>query len=637
MPSIVFIGGRSVSLNPKQMIGSGGEADIYKIGGDMAVKIYKTPNHPDYDNLPIEQEGARQRILVHQRKLRDIPQNVPSRVITPVELATENVDPNSQILGYEMHLVKNAQELMNYTKRDFRSSISTDLAESGNLVINIFLDMYPTVDQIHKSGVVIGDYNDLNVLVSGTEAYFIDFDSCQWGPYFCPVFTAKFVDPQLCDPNATAMKMIKHHNEGSDWYAFNVMLFQSLLFVDPYGGVYKPKNPANKMVHSARPMHRVTVFNPEVVYPKPALHFGLLPDDILQHFHQCFEKDVRVNFPLAILKNLHWTKCVNCGAIHARSKCPSCDQTAPRTIKEKEIIQTTGKKIQAVRDFQTSGKILYATFQNGKLCYLYQNQGENCFRREDDSIVANGTCDPLMRFRISGEATLIAKGNILYTLINGKKSETTTVDCFGNLPMFDANEHHRYWLQNGELKRDGDYGPETIGSVLEDQTLFWVGSKFGFGFYKAGEICFYFIFNAERRGINDTVKLPRLTGQLLDSTCVFTPDRCWFFTTTQQRGKTINQCWIIKENGTILGTASATAGDGSWLGTIRGKMVDGNYLLTATDDGIVRVQPNGQGQIEVTQEFPDTEPFVDSTNYLLPGQNGLTVLKSKEVWTIRIL
>ena len=39
------------------------------------------------------------------------------------------------------------------------------------------------------------------------------------------------------------------HTVASDWYAYTVMLTQCLLFVGPYGGIYRPKDPARRVPH----------------------------------------------------------------------------------------------------------------------------------------------------------------------------------------------------------------------------------------------------------------------------------------------------------------------------------------------------------------------------------------------------
>jgi H/ACA ribonucleoprotein complex subunit 3 len=242
-----------------------------------------------------------------------------------------------------------------------------------------------------------------------------------------------------------------------------------------------------------------------------------------------------------------------------------------------------------------------------------------------------------MRFRINGKNTLVAMGHKMFLLSPNQTPESVMVDNFGSLPMFDANQNHRYWLTNGRLWRNGLLGNELVGESLENQTLFWVGDKFGFGFYQSGEMSMHFTFDSNRSGINDSVKLPRIVGQLIDSSCVFSDNLCWFFTSVQYNGKRVNQCHVIKADGTVVGSASGTINDGSWLGNIRGNVAIGNFLLSATDDGIVKVQPNDTGQIEITQEFSDTEPYVSSADHLFLGNDGLTIVKPKEVWNIRII
>ncbi|HNH85285.1 MAG TPA: hypothetical protein PL157_23150, partial [Acidobacteriota bacterium] len=174
------------------------------------------------------------------------------------------------------------------------------------------------------------------------------------------------------------------------------------------------------------------------------------------------------------------------------------------------------------------------------------------------------------------------------------------------------------------------YGPELVGEVLTGQTQFWVGSKFGFGFYRAGELSVAFTFHTAQPGLNDNVTLPKFRGQLLEANCLFTDDRAWFFTSENIQGRTVNRCTVIRPNGTIEATTEAEAGDGSWLSTLRGKCAVGNFLLVATDDGIIRMEPKFN-QILKTREFPDTESFVDAGCQLIAGRQGLYVVTSQEI------
>lgn len=620
----VYVGGKRIRLDPTRSIGKGGEADVYDIGGSRAIKLFKPPDHPDYEGEPHEQKAAAARIAEHQVKLREFPRQVPAHVITPQELATNQ--SGNRVLGYTMHLVSGAEVLMRYGERAFREA-----GIPNETVVVVFRDLHATVMGLHLVKVVIGDFNDLNVLVRGNEAYLIDADSAQFGRFKCSMFMARFVDPLLCDSKATSLQLVKPHTETSDWYAFMVMLMQSFLYVDPYGGIYRPRDQKQRIPHGARPLHRITVFHPEVGYPKPAIHYKVLPDDLLELFHRTFEKDQRGEFPVAILNNMRWTTCIACATEHARAVCPSCAQAAPAAVKE--VTRVRGK-VTSTRIFRTdSGLILFATVQNGNPLWVYHENGE--FRREDHGVVRHGPRNPQMRFRIRGNETLIGEPGTFGIFRLGASEQKQVVDNFGLLPVFDANESHRYWLYGGQLFKDGQLAPEIIGNVLQNQTLFWAGPKFGFGFYRAGTMSVAFVFDAKFRGINDQVKLPPFRGQLIDATCVFGSNRCWLFMSSRIGGKTMNQCYVIKSDGTLEATTEAEAGDGSWLSSIRGSCAAGNFLLAVTDDGLVRVEPSGS-TIAVTKEFPDTEPFVDTGCTLYPGASGLYVVDRQEIRLLKI-
>ncbi len=54
----VYINGKKINLSPQKTIGKGGEADIFDIGNGQAAKIFKQPNHPDYQGQPFAQQAA---------------------------------------------------------------------------------------------------------------------------------------------------------------------------------------------------------------------------------------------------------------------------------------------------------------------------------------------------------------------------------------------------------------------------------------------------------------------------------------------------------------------------------------------------------------------------------------------------
>jgi len=617
---IVYLQGKKLNLDPTKSIGKGGEADIFDIGAGLVLKVFKQPNHPDFTGFKQDQLVAEARILEHQKKLPAFPRNLPSRVIAPQHLATNKA--GKKILGYSMRFLKGFEVLLRYSDRNFRRA-----GVNNDMVIRTFKDLRSTVSAVHRAGVIIGDFNDLNIMVANGEAYLIDADSFQFGPFLCSVYTEKFVDPLLSDSAAVRPILSRPYTFDSDWYAFNILLMQSLLYVGPYGGVYKPADKNKRVNHATRPLKRITVFDPEVKYPKPAEHFSVLPDSLLQHFHVVFKEDKRLEFPEHLLE-MRWTTCTQCGKVHARQACPSCAQYAPAAVTE-----TVRGNVTCTKVFQTSGMILHAALHNDKLRYLYYENGY--FKRDENLGNYKGQIKPTMRFRLRRKYTLIGDRDQFVRLAPGEKPEKVVVDGLGSLPMFDCNSHADYWIYDGKLQKSDLYGSKYIGDVLKNQTLFWVGDKFGVGFYRAGNLNVGFVFSDGASGINDSVQLPPIHGQLVDSTCFFAGNWAWLIISTREKGQTINRCMLLKSTGEIKAIAETKEGDGTWLGSIRGKCAAGNFLLAATDEGIVRVEPSGNS-ISIVKEFPDTEPFVDSGCHLFPGNSGLYVVSKNTIKTLQI-
>lgn len=617
----VNIGGRMVRLAPGQIIGKGGEADIYKIDGTTVLKLYKTPTHADLVDDNLAQTAALVRIKEQQRKLPAFPHDLPVEVVAPTELAFDR--SGRDVVGYVMPLASGMDVLMNLSNRPYRETNGIN----GNQVLDVFRELHRVVAQTHARQVVIGDFNDLNVMTDNKTVKLIDTDSMQFGGFKCLTFTTRFVDPLLC--RTDALSLARPHNESSDWYAFFVMLLQSLLYVGPYGGVHRPTS-GGRLQHDARVLARLTVLGSDVVYPKPALPLGVLPDELLDYMGAIFERDQRESFPQKLLDGLRFTTCSACGAFHARSICPAC--SAPGVVRQTVTIRG---QVTARRVFKTTGHILQAVNHGGVLRYLYQENG--VLYREGGKRLMHAELSPEIRFKISDERTLIGAATTLITVTSSGDTSKLAVDQYrGRLPIFDANESSIFWVANGQLMQEGRLEPKYLGDILEGQTLFWAGKHLGFGFYQAGQIMRAFVFEPNRRGLNDQVKIPAFKGQLIDAVSYFGDKRVWFMVSVQEQGILTNRCFVIDINGTVLATAEAEQGNDTWLGrSIRGHMATGQSLFVATDEGIVRLTSD-RNQIIVERKFPDTESFVDNHSSLVQGPGGIYVVSSREVTLLEI-
>ncbi|HEX6739444.1 MAG TPA: hypothetical protein VF310_14295 [Vicinamibacteria bacterium] len=615
----VWVEGRALSLNPASAIGSGGEAEVFDVGGGWALKLFKPPDHPDYAHDPALQAAAGQRLAERQRKLAQFPRALPPRVVRPEKLATAR--DGRRVLGYTMRLLAGAEALCRYGEPAFRQAGVT-----GSTVVDLFRDLHATLSAVHAAGVVVGDLNDLNVLVVGTQAHLIDADSFQFPPFLCTAFTERFVDPLLCDPGAARPLLARPFTAESDWYAFAVMLMRSLLFVDPYGGVFKPAAGQPPVPAPARPLRRLTVFHPQVRYPRPGLRRDTLPDELLHHFEGVFVHDRRGAFPRALLEGLRFTRCLACGAEHARALCPACLAAGRAAVREVTVVRGG---VSATRTFHTRGAIVCAAIEDGGLRVLVHEDG--ALKREDGSRVLEGELPPGTTFGLAGPRTLLARSGRLLTVDAGAAAQSRSVD--GAAAAF-APGGRLYWIEGGSLLREGRWGPERVGDVLAGHTRFWVGPEFGLGFWRAGGLQAGFVFGAGR-GLDDRVAWPRLAGHLLDARCFFGRGRAWLLTATRDAGRAHHRCLVVRADGSVEAQAEAEPGDGSWLASLDGKCAAGGILLSATDEGLVRVEVD-QGHVVKTREFPETEPFVHPGHTLLAGGDGLYVVDRQEVRRLRL-
>lgn len=619
----VYLNGQALRLSKE--IGAGQEAVVYDMGNGQVAKLYRFPDDPYYTQSPDEQKAATARITMHQKKLAMYPHGLPSNIIAPTNLLT---DKKGTILGYTMPFITGAETLLKYGDMGYRQSMNI----SNNEIRDIFLHLHTTLRSLHEKKVIIGDFNDLNILVKNKQVYMIDTDSYQFGPWMSTMYTDKFIDPLLCDVifknNDPFWTMTRNHNYTGDWYAFSALLFKSLLFVDPYGGIYKPKDPNKKIKQQFRSSKRINIFNPEVVYPKHAYPYKVLDPNVLHYFQDVFNKDVRGEFPLALLKNMQWKECKACGSEYATPICPICNAGYMHIVTP---ISVNGN-VQVKEVFVTNGIIMFADIQNGKLVYVYHENDQ--YKRETERVVISGALSRNLHIAINGSSTVLSESHTMVVVDQTGKSQKMFIDCVGTRPICDANNHQLFWVENGNVYKANplglEYSPINIGQTIVDNTLLWTGDNFGFGVYKAGNILQGFMFDDTSKVINDNVNLPFIKGQIIDAKTYISDNVAWCMIASKDQSKYINHCIVIDKQGKILTHVQNELVENIWLNTIKGKSAFGNYLFCPTDDGIMRVGIDAHGQIE-TKVFVDTEQYVNEQSSLLISPAGIYVIKKNKI------
>jgi hypothetical protein len=619
-----FLGGRRIRLDPGSAIGKGGEADVYDLGDGRALKLFKQPAHPDLAGLPAEQAAARARLDEQQQKLPAFPAGLPAEVIAPVALATDRKTGAGAVVGYAMPLVAGAEPLARLADRSFRATLGT----AGALAL--LRRLQATVASLHGRGVVVGDFNDQNVLlpptalraapggppIPGGSPAIIDADSFQFGRWPCRVFTERFLDPLIADCG----RPVAPFSDATDWYAFAALLCQSLLGVGPFGGIHRPRDPARRLAPSARPAARVTIFHPEVLYPKPAVPLAALPDDLLHALHLAFVEDLRGPLPERLFEAPFET-CGSCGLEHGRRSCPVCAPSAGARTRTAAVLRG---RLTARVLWEGPGRLLFAQPSEGAVRWCWTDG--RALRREQGALVTSELPGPSARVRLDGERTLVGGDGRLRILEPGRAPRTESLDA---PEAFDAREGRLVWCAAGQLLREGPHGPERLGDVLGGSTRLWLGGSHGFGQYEAGEVSVAFHFDPARRGLDDGLRLPRRAGRLLLSHALCEARRTWLFQRRVERGRDVHRCLLLDARGALLAEAEAEPGDGSWLGSSTGSglaaagaCAAGELLFAPTERGLVRVEVRGAQLVE-TRAFPDTELFVDSGSALCLTRDGI--------------
>ncbi|MBC7544419.1 MAG: hypothetical protein H7338_16990 [Candidatus Sericytochromatia bacterium] len=585
----LLIDGQAATVTQRDEIGCGGEATVYR-WRDQAVKVYH----------PVAAKADQAVLMAFQHKLtkiRQFPRRLPQEVIAPTALALDY--KTGQVLGYTMPLIVDSHDIRKLGQRSWREGVI-----GNDAVMRFFGRLHAALTKLHQRGVVVGDLNDGNVLFTGEQPWLIDADSMQFGAYGCPVAHESFLDPRLYSVDLMAGPVF---TPDTDWYAFAVHLFRSLLYVHPYGGVHT----AHKtMLRRAEVGH--SVMRPDVIYPKAAVSWRILPEELIDWFAGIFDHNRREAFPIHLL-DIAWTTCP-CGTTHARSVCPDCAVRIPQTARPATAMIG---KCQATTIFQTSGRILAACLQNG-LKYLYA-EGDTV-RRETGSAVLTQARQPGLRFAISGTATWMGVREQLVQVQHEAVLNRTTSSTFAGETVFDANATSCYRFAGDWLV--DSLGGNRIGQALDGQTWFRMGDRFGFGFYRTGRMTVYFVFDPKQPGLRQ-VELPPIEGRLVDVQATFDRGRVLVSLACDRDGQRQHSMAVVQADGTVLAHIAGSPESQRCLATLGGKALLGDCILVPTDNGLLALALNPiTGTMTEGNLFVDTEPFVTEDAQLFPGPGG---------------
>ncbi len=572
----VVLEGKRVTLDDSMLLGEGGEARVYRLG-PRALKVFHTP-------------GADK-----ARKLAAFPRGLPRHVVSPEALL---FDGRGRVVGYAMAALDAATDAIRLSQRRFREGIV-----SSQDVTAIFRHAWLTLCALHHAGVVVGDLNDGNVLWRNKEAFFIDADSMQITGFPCTVAHERFLDPRLYGVDLAKAAAL---SAGSDWFAFAVLLFQSLLYVHPYGGIH-PAYPTLLRRAEAR----VSVLGEGVTLPKAAVSPRVLPDALCHWFSQVFDRDERGPMPAELLETLRWHRCA-CGLEHARPACPDCASTHGVVV---ELLRHHGR-CRARRIFHTPGRLLAARVQRG-LRYAYEEAG--VVRREDASLVFSGALTPELHLALAEDSTWLGLGEKLVRVERGQPVERAETARAPLGPGFAAAQHTLFRIEADWLV-DHATG-ERLGRVAGGRTMVACGSSLGLCLWRAGHAAFASLFAPGRAGLRE-VRLP-ISGRIVDLDVVFDQRHALLSLHLEHAGARTAAVFLLDDAGRIVGRRTGRPDESPILAACAGKALLGGRALLATDEGLVALRVDAPtGTLVEGTLYADTRPFVAAGVDLLPGPSG---------------
>ncbi|WP_420643725.1 hypothetical protein [Candidatus Leptofilum sp.] len=463
MTHTIFIQNQHYQLDAADLIQSGGEGMVFGLG-NTAVKLYHQPTP------------------AHQAKLRHwFAQRwpLPPDVLAPCAPVH---DQSGQIVGLQMaRLPAHAQPMKRLSQPNFWQQHALHTGQ----IIPLLQRLHQTLSRLHQLQIVVGDLNETNIFFTppapnGSETFWIDVDSYQFGSFPCPVAMPTFLDPTLY--HVTNFGERPYFTPLTDWYAYTVLLVKNLLRVHPYGGVHRQ----HKTIQ-ARAKAGISLFDAGVTLPPNARPPETLSDDLLHHLHQTFASGQRRPFPANLLQQYAQTlrPCPHCGLDFPANRrgCPACSHLTPAPAKP-----TSGSGPRTL--LQVDGFIEAVFGQpNGRLLIIYRQGVQYRLVRAGIGGVLSDTPlfdgRPGYRFGAftpsSGHDFLVVNPPhgpqlLLLDIHAAQPRQVTLLETamFRDSAVFATTPHHLYrisggWIMRGTVKR-GSYLEEPIGTAHRAQT-----------------------------------------------------------------------------------------------------------------------------------------------------------------------
>lgn len=276
--------GDMLSLDDSLRLGCGGEGTIYRLPHNLnlVAKIYHTQKMN-------AERASKLRAMLANAPDDPVRERGHASIAWPIELVT-SLHGNQDIVGFLMPLLQNAHPifvLYDVTERHVRFPFFT-----YKHLCRTATNLASAVRAIHRSGYVIGDVNESNILVTERALVtLVDTDSFQVTEqpsgrvYRCPVGSEFFTPPELLGKNFEEIDRSPEH----DLFGLAVLFFQLLMegtrpFAGILSGVPDPPDYFERIAKGYFPYAKNSRFKPSAMAPP----FEMLHPRLQELFLQCF-------------------------------------------------------------------------------------------------------------------------------------------------------------------------------------------------------------------------------------------------------------------------------------------------------------------------------------------------------------
>jgi hypothetical protein len=619
--------GALINLDARDVLGEGGEATVYRVTAqNKALKLYHRPNRQIADKLG---------------ELLRRADRFPRMVVVPNAPVFD--EGANKLIGFTMPLLaSNYQVLDKLAIRKIRETQKI----SARQVMGIFVNLHAAISKLHQELVIVGDLNPFNEMFLGEEVRLIDADSFQFGAFPCPVATEKCLDPRLYGQDLSSRPSFIPND---DWYAYWVLLFQSLLLVHPYGGVHRTLRTIPK-----RALARMTVFDAKVIYPDSAYPREILSDDLLNEFHQVFGEGKRGKPALGLLEGYKnaLISCSVCGTFFptGRKICPSCKAANLSRIRPQVVVSG----ISSTNVLETLGNLVFFKPLPGSLvgvaiesneAVLYLKQTMMRTTRVPLFPAKNaGGYDVFDQYLVISPNPFDSTPELFVVDLNAKKHvpfAKTSTEQFGREgAIFRGTDRYLYRLAGGVLIRS-----QIVNRRLQDETLLmgmenqvWFDAysapdnDFVFGYFRVFSRYEWFLLEDTRQKSIAVSELD--AGEVVtDQVVRFGPKSLVLLRKTRLSGREYCRVNVIDlHSGEVLVSQRFDLANDPDLADIHATAYDRLALLVAGEDGLI-----GYNLQTGTRRVVDqTKGLVLAGNDLWQYEGGLLVVSKNRVTKINL-